>query len=120
MIRRAMLPTSTFLFHGSVDHKRVYYTFFELLNYGRFAILPEYLQEKYIPKPEMSLAQWRTELYHQWTVRMKAMRIQRFTFPIFSFPRLIPQILALMIPTAFYATIDMLYARRPFTIAKST
>lgn len=86
MVNRAMLPDPNVLYTCKFGTNDDYYTFFKLLQYGRFANLPEALLKYRIHDKNASLTHMKR---HFWTIskiRIEAITKLNYQAPLFVFP----------------------------------
>lgn len=72
LFRRKLLPNKNFLYESGYKPNDDYYTFFKLLNYGRFANLPEKLLYYRIHSKNISLQNLKKRFYNTVKIRVIA------------------------------------------------
>jgi glycosyltransferase involved in cell wall biosynthesis len=111
MIRRSMLPHLTHLYHTQFGVNSDYYTFFNLLNYGKFANIPELLFSYRIHGTNSSLENLRERFLTISRIRLQAVKKLNYKFPIKAVPMFLVQYcIALVLPSSFLLPI-YLHAR---------
>lgn len=74
MFRRSLLPIKNYLYENKFEPNDEYYTFFKLLNYGKFANLPEILMKYRIHGRNKSLQKPKEKFINSLKVRAAAMK----------------------------------------------
>ncbi len=74
MIRRSLLPNPDRIYAMKWDVNDDYYTFFKLLNHGRFANLPEYLLKYRIHGNNLSLMNPKEKFQNSVNIRLEAVK----------------------------------------------
>lgn len=74
MIRRSLLPNPDRIYAMKWDVNDDYYTFFKLLNHGRFANLPEYLLKYRIHGKNLSLINPKEKFQNSVNIRLEAVK----------------------------------------------
>ncbi len=118
MIRRNMLPHQTYLYLTQYGVSSDYYTFFELLNYGKFANIPEYLLSYRIHGKNSSLQNLKEKFYTITHVRLNAIKHFHYNFPLVAVPFFIVQIVIVtIVPESFLLPLYlMLRGMKPLAI----
>lgn len=74
MINKKLLPNKKRIYEMKFDINDDYYTFFKLLNYGKFANLPEYLLKYRMHGKNLSLTNPKAKFIDSVRIRMRAVR----------------------------------------------
>ncbi|OGG23896.1 hypothetical protein A3A79_01710 [Candidatus Gottesmanbacteria bacterium RIFCSPLOWO2_01_FULL_43_11b] len=81
MINRALLPKNNYLYHTNFGVNSDYYSFFEWLNYGKFANLPEFLLSYRVHGGNSSLQNLKQRFYTITKIRLAAVKHLNYRFP---------------------------------------
>ena len=101
MIRRSLLPTVPYLYHTNFGVNSDYYTFFEWLNLGKFANLPDDLFSYRIHGTNSSLQNLKEKFYTITKIRLEAVTKLHYRAPAWLFPAMAVQMLVvLLLPEA--------------------
>ena len=101
MIRRSLLPHREYLYHTQFGVNSDYYTFFNLLNYGKFANISETLLSYRIHGGNSSLKNLRERFLTISRIRLQAVKKLNYTFPINAIPMFLVQYcIALVLPSS--------------------
>lgn len=101
MIRRNLLPHREYLYHTQFGVNSDYYTLFNLLNYGKFANIPELLLSYRIHGANSSLENLRERFLTISRIRLQAIQKLNYTFPISAIPMFLAQYcIALVMPSS--------------------
>jgi glycosyltransferase involved in cell wall biosynthesis len=101
MIRRSLLPHREYLYHTQFGVNSDYYTLFNLLNYGKFANIPELLLSYRIHGANSSLENLRERFLTISRIRLQAVKKLNYRFPISAIPMFLVQYcVALVLPSS--------------------
>ncbi len=101
MIRRSLLPHREYLYHTQFGVNSDYYTFFNLLSYGKFANIPEPLLSYRIHGANSSLENLRERFLTISRIRLQAVRTLDYKFPIKAIPMFLAQFcVGLIVPSS--------------------
>lgn len=99
MIRRSMLPRKDKIYEMRFDVNDDYYTFFKLLNYGKFANLKECLLKYRVHGKNLSLTRPKAKFLDSVQIRFVAMKKLGYRMSVQSFLLMLTQIaVVLMVP----------------------
>ncbi len=107
MFRRSLLPEHKGLYRSNFESTDDYHTYFELLNWGQFANLPEELISYRIHGANKSLTNLKEKFWTDTRVRFTAMSKMNYRAPILMFPAILIQ--ALMVSVMPEAVLLWLY-----------
>lgn len=91
MFRRSLLPQRPFLYRSNFETTDDYHTYFELLNYGQFANLPEELVSYRIHGSNKSLFNMKEKFWTDTKVRITAISHMGYQAPFLMFPAVFVQ-----------------------------
>lgn len=101
MVRRSLLPHREYLYHTQFGVNSDYYTLFNLLNYGKFANIPELLFSYRIHGTNSSLENLRERFLTISRIRLQAVKKLNYKFPIKAIPMFLVQYcIALVLPSS--------------------
>lgn len=106
VIRKSLLPDHNYIYENKMGVNDDYYTFFKLLNYGKFVNLPETLYKYRIHKDNSSLKNLKKTLIN--TIRIRMLASRKFGYPLpalFYILMPIQFILFTIIPNKFVLTL---------------
>lgn len=102
MLRRSLLPRQDRIYEMKFDVNDDYFTFFKLLNYGKFANLPQLLMKYRVHGKNWSLNKPKTKFIDSVRIRITAMRRLNYHMPLTSLFLMLLQILVVLpIPERF-------------------
>ena len=126
LIRASLLPDNNKLYEDRFGVNSDYFTFFKLLNYGKFSNLEEPLFNYRIHLRNSSLADLRAKFFNTIKIRITAIKEFGYKLPLYTIPLIgIQTILAVMIPNrmamSFYLIARGIYSpKRLLSLWKQT
>ncbi|KKP59495.1 MAG: Glycosyl transferase family 2 [Candidatus Gottesmanbacteria bacterium GW2011_GWA1_34_13] len=93
MIRKSMLPNPQKLYLTNFGVNSDYFTFFQLLNYGKFANLPENLLSYRIHGKNSSLVNLKAKFFNTIKIRLAAVKEFKYQMPFYVYPLLLIQVI---------------------------
>ncbi len=101
MFRRGLLPKGKHLYRNVFEPNDDYYTLFDLLNYGKFANLPQELISYRLHGANKSLSHLKEKFFNITKIRLAAITKLNYQAPVLVFPLMLAQaILVLLLPEA--------------------
>lgn len=97
IFRKRLLPKRDFLYRSTFESTDDYHTYFELLNYGQFANLPEELISYRVHGANKSLTNIKEKFWTDTKVRLTAVTKLNYRAPILMFPAIVLQALVVML-----------------------
>jgi glycosyltransferase involved in cell wall biosynthesis len=97
MIRRSLLPEKNKIYENKYGVNDDYYTFFKLLNYGKFANLPDYLLSYRIHGANSSLQNLKGKFFNISKIRIMACRELNYRFSLKAIIIFLAQFLLVML-----------------------
>lgn len=91
MFRRSLLPKREYIYRSNFETTDDYHTYFELLNYGKFANLPDELVSYRIHGSNKSLFNMKEKFWTDTKVRIAALTHMGYQAPILMFPAIFAQ-----------------------------
>ncbi len=121
MINRSKLSNQKRLYDTKYGVNSDYSTFFELLNYGHFANIPEYLLRYRVHETNSSLRHIKQTFLRTIQIRFHALEKLNYSFPILAFPVMLLQYLVtILIPERILYTLYLfLRGMRAVTVRKT-
>lgn len=99
MFRRSLLPKGKLLYRDAFEPNDDYYTLFDLLNYGRFANLPDKLVSYRIHGVNKSLRNLKEKFWTITKIRLAAVTKLNYRAPLLMFPAIaIQALIVLLLP----------------------
>lgn len=97
MFRRQLLPEGKLLYRNRFEPNDDYYTLFDLLNYGKFANLPEELISYRIHGTNKSLSKLKEKFWVITKIRLAAVTKLNYRAPLLMFPAIAVQTLIVLL-----------------------